>query len=369
MKILFLISSLRGGGAERVASTLCNYWAENKHDVTLVTLDGKQNDFFVSHPRLKRYDLDSYTSSKNMFDKIKANLSRLVRIRRIIKNNKPDVVLAFMDVSNVLATVACLGTGIPVVISERSYPPYFHDGDWFDRIRRMVYQYSSAFVAQTNKIADWGREFLAHKPIAVIVNPLADKALNSNLNTDRKNVILGMGRLHPDKGFDLLIEAFNLCYEHYPEWELHIAGIGREQPKLENMIQTLGLGDRVRLLGETDQPQALYAQAKIYVLSSRVEGFPNVLIEAMANGLPVTSFDCNSGPADIIENEINGLLVPPMQVDALALSMQRLMADENLRTNLGREAAKIRSKYILENISEQWLNLFRQVSRKHAASV
>lgn len=364
MKILFLISSLRGGGAERVASTLCNYWAENQHDVTLVTLDGKQNDFFQSSARLKRFDLDSYTSSKNLLDKVTANLSRLLRIRKIIKQTRPDVVLAFMDVSNVLATVACLGTGIPVVISERSYPPYFHDGDWFDRIRRAVYQFSSAFVAQTNKIADWGRAFLKNKPIVVIVNPLAEKALNSDLNIPRTKVILGVGRLHPDKGFDLLVEAFSLCHEHYPDWQLHIAGTGREQDKLENMIKTLGLTERVKLLGETNQPQALYATAGIYVLSSRVEGFPNVLIEAMANGLPVTSFDCNSGPADIITNEVNGLLVPGGQVDALALSMQRLMADTELRTRLGNEAAKIRDRYILENISEQWLSLFKQVAPK-----
>lgn len=368
MKILFLISSLRGGGAERVASTLCNYWAEDNHDVTLVTLDGRQNDFFPSSKRLKRYDLDSYMSSKNLLDKVKANFARLLRIRKIIKKTKPDVVLAFMDVSNVLATVACLGTGIPVVISERSYPPYFHDGDWFDRIRRGVYQFSSAFVAQTNKIADWGRAFLSDKPVAVIVNPLSEKALNDNLDTPRENIILGMGRLHPDKGFDLLVEAFSLCHHHYPDWQLHIAGIGREQPKLEKMIQELGLTQKVRLLGETDQPQELYAKAKIYVLSSRVEGFPNVLIEAMANGLPVTSFDCNSGPADIVDNEVNGLLVPGNQVDALALSMQRLMADDELRARLGKEAAKIRSKYILENISEQWLGLFKQISGKAACS-
>lgn len=362
MKILFVISSLRGGGAERVASTLCNHWALNMQDVILVTLDGKQNDFFKTNDRIKRYALDSYMSSKNIWDKISANFSRAWRIRKIVKANKPDVVIAFMDVSNVLAIVACLGTGIPVVISERSYPPYFHDGDMFDRIRRMVYKFCSAFVAQTNKIADWGRAFLPHKPIAVIVNPLAERALNADLATPRENIVLGMGRLHPDKGFDLLVEAFNLCYAQYPEWQLHIAGIGREQEKIERMIREFNIGDRVKLLGETDQPQELYAKSKIYVLSSRVEGFPNVLIEAMANGLPVTSFDCNSGPADIIDNEVNGLLVPGNQVDALALSMQRLMADEGLRNRLGAEAAKIRDKYVLENISQQWLDLFKAVA-------
>lgn len=366
MKILFLIASLRMGGAERVASTLCNHWAGDQHTVTLVTLDSQDQDFYQSHSLIKRYALDSYKSKRSILDKVSTNFSRIFKIRKIIQENQPDVVVAFMEVANFLAIIASLGTGIPVIISERTYPPYFHDGDWFDIAKRQVYKLASGFVAQTDKIADWARSFMPAKPIHILVNPLAAKALNTDLGLARDNIILGLGRLHPDKGFDLLIEAFKLCHQRFPDWKLQIVGSGAEQQKLMQLIASYGLTNQVELCGETDAPSQMYAQAKIYVLSSRVEGFPNVLIEAMANGLAVTSFDCNNGPADIIDNEVNGLLVANGQIDALALAMQRLMADDDLRDRLGSEAIKIKSKYDLENISQQWLGLFKQVTRQLA---
>lgn len=360
MKILFVISSLRGGGAERVASTLCNHWAELGHEVILVTLDGTESDFYKCNADISRYALDSYTSSKNILQKVYANARRLFKIAKIVRNTKPDIVVAFMDVSNVLATVACLGTKVPVVISERSYPPYFHDNDMFDRIRKFVYRFSHAFVAQTEMVASWGRDFYKRR-IEIIVNPISNKALYNGTPVVPENIILGMGRLHPDKGFDLLVDAFSLCCDDIPEWQLHIAGHGPEHNRIMQQIQRLNLTHRIVLLGETPEPAKCYAKAKLFVLSSRVEGFPNVLIEAMANGLAVASFDCDSGPKDIIKNDVDGVLVKAMDVPALANTIKVLVNDQQKREQLSKSAALVRHKYILENISQQWLDLFKEV--------
>lgn len=357
MKILFLISSLRGGGAERVGSTLCNYWSAVGNSVTLVTLDNSENDFYQVDANITRYSLDSYRNSKNIFDKVRINVARVRNLRKIVQKNKPDIVVAFMPLSNILAILACLGTRVPVVISERVYPAYFHDRDLFDRCRKFIYKFSQAFVAQTRQIADWAHGFF-NKPIATIANPLSERAFYKGAAIPRENIILAMGRLQADKGFDMLLAAFKLCHTEFPDWQLHIAGKGSDQAQLQATIVNYGLSDQVKLLGQTDAPDQLFAKAKIFALSSRVEGFPNVLLEAMANGLAVTSFACASGPAELIRDSENGLLVPAGQVAALANSLKKLMRDEALRQQLGMEAMKVREKYQVEAIAQQWLNLF-----------
>jgi len=366
MKIAFLVASLRGGGAERVASTLCNHWASNGHQIVLITFDSPQNDFYKSDDRIKRYALDSYNTERNLRTMLSGNLRRLMRIRKILKKEKPDVMLSFMPVPNVQAILSCLFTGIPVIISERTYPPYFNDNDNFDRIRKFIYQFSSAFVAQTNIVAQWGANFLKHKKIAVIINPINAGALIESTDAMRTNTILSIGRLSADKGFDMLLQAFQKIHHNNPDWSLQIVGDGSERAKLEQQLKDLKISDRVQLVGQSNAPQSYYARAKIFVVSSRVEGFPNALIEAMANGLASVSFDCNSGPADIIVDGVNGLLVPANKVDGMAEALQRLISDAQLREKLAKEAVKIRDKCQLENISEKWLKLIACVSKQSA---
>lgn len=366
MKIVFLISSLRGGGAERVASTLCNHWANNGQQIVMITMDDAENDFYQSNKAITRYSINAYKSSNNILSKIWSNISRLLKIRQIIKQHQPDVVVSFMDVSNMIAILACIGTGIPVVISERTYPPYYNHNNLFDLLRKNIYKLSSAFVAQTSNVASWAREFLINKPITVIANPLDNNGLLADLDQPRANNIIAVGRLCPEKGFDLLITAFSKCQVAYPDWSLLIIGEGPERKNLEQQIQDLGLTARVKLMGQIAAPQTYYASSKIYVLSSRVEGFPNVLLEAMAHELAVISFDCTSGPADIISNKINGLLVPAQDEQQLLEAMQLLLQDEQLRTKLSKQAIKVRDVFNINIISVQWLKIFELAAHRSA---
>lgn len=361
MKILFFITSLRSGGAERVASTLCNYWADNDQQVILATLDTKQHDFYTCSKNIKRYEFNSYVTKNNLVDKLTKNLLRFIRLRQLIKTQKPDLVVSFLPVPNLLAITACLFTKTPVIISERCFPPYFNHNYILDCTRKIIYKFSKALVVQTKQIAIWGETFLNRQKIAIIVNPLDNATVKYTAGTKRDNIIFAIGRLEAQKGFDLLIAAFNQLQLANPDWRLKIAGTGTELNNLWQQISDLGLTAKVQLLGQVDSPEEYYATAKIFVLSSRAEGFPNVLVEAMANGLPVVSFDCATGPAEIISHEVNGLLVPAGHVDELAIAVQRLMQDQNLREKLANAASKVRDKYTIDQISAQWLQLFKQV--------
>lgn len=364
MKILFLIASLRGGGAERVAATLCNHWVKTGHEVVLVTFDTPENDFYVSDNKIKRYSLKCFKTSKSKLEKVYSNLNRIWRLRKIVRYEKPTVILSFMDVANILALLSCLFINVPVIISERTYPPYFNNNNSFDKIRKFIYKFAAAFVAQTSNVEKWASNFLTKQNIAVIGNPVDIK--NIATTKVRENVVLAVGRLSPEKGFDMLIQAFAQMHADYPNWRLKIVGEGTERQNLQNQINALKLDHKISLPGHTTNPQIEYANSKIFVLSSRVEGFPNVLIEAMTHGIAVTSFDCNSGPADIVTHEVDGLLVADNQVAALAAAMSRLAVDDVLRVKLGAEALKVRDRYALDHISQQWLDLFARVTSKHA---
>jgi glycosyltransferase involved in cell wall biosynthesis len=163
-----------------------------------------------------------------------------------------------------------------------------------------------------------------------------------------------MGRLSPEKGFDLLIRAFAQVAASHPDWSLQILGEGEHRPALEALVHAFQLGDRVRLPGWVDQPESLLQQAALFVLSSRYEGFPNALLEAMASGLTCISFDCDSGPVEIIRHEVDGLLVPAEDTDALARALERLMADEALRVRLALEATTVVARFGYDGVLEQW---------------
>jgi glycosyltransferase involved in cell wall biosynthesis len=175
-----------------------------------------------------------------------------------------------------------------------------------------------------------------------------------------------VGRLVPQKGFDLLIPAFAASAHRFPQWELVIVGDGPARAGLQAQIAAFGLTDRVFLPGRAGNIGAWYERAHAYVLPSRFEGMPNVLLEAMSHGLPVISFDCETGPGEIIRHGVDGLLVPPQDIKALAEAMAMLMGDDELRQQLGAGAVETRLRYALPTIEAQWRSL---LVRLHAARV
>jgi glycosyltransferase involved in cell wall biosynthesis len=168
-------------------------------------------------------------------------------------------------------------------------------------------------------------------------------------------VVLAVGRLSEEKGFGQLLTAFAALKQRYPEWDLVILGEGPERTCLERQLDSLGLSGRVHLPGWVGNPGDWYARAEFYVMSSRFEGFPNTLVEAMAYGLPAVSFDCATGPADIIRDGIDGHLVPPAEgAEGLALAMEILVRKDQTRQRMGNAAVSVREQFSLERVLDHW---------------
>lgn len=175
-------------------------------------------------------------------------------------------------------------------------------------------------------------------------------------------VVVAAGRLTRQKGFDLLVDAYAQVAHRYPDWQLHIYGSGDERGRLLAQVRRLGLDGQVRLMGYSDKLSERMAEAALYVMSSRVEGFPMVLLEAMAVGLPVVSFDCTNGPADLVEQGRNGVLVRAGDVGGLADALCTVMADPGLRARMGEAARATARQYDIGRISHRWETLFDELS-------
>ena len=369
MRILIFIHSLSCGGAERVAASLSWYWAERGHKVTVVTLERVDQDFYHLHPQVRRVALELAGKSRNVLEAVGANLRRMLALQKVLKYEAPDVVLSMMTRANVLAILAARGLACSVVVSERTYPPQCYLGRVWEWLRRWSYGLSEAVVALTHESADWLRRHTSARRIAIIPNPVSwplscqpGPVEPESLFPESRKIVLAVGRLTFEKGFDLLLKAFALVGSTRPEWGLVILGNGPERRSLEELARSLGIADRLFLLGQVGNIGSWYARAEFYVMSSRFEGFPNALVEAMAYGCPAVSFDCDTGPRDIIRHEVDGLLVAPGDVQALASAMARLMDDETLRSRFCAKAVEARDRFSIERIGAMWDRLFEEVT-------
>jgi GalNAc-alpha-(1->4)-GalNAc-alpha-(1->3)-diNAcBac-PP-undecaprenol alpha-1,4-N-acetyl-D-galactosaminyltransferase len=356
MRLTLIIHALGCGGAERVMATMANYWAEKGWCVTLLTLEGTgAGDFYLIHPLVQRRPLGIAGASLSPIQGIRNNLTRALGLRRAIRESRPDAVISFMDRTNVLVLLSCLALRLPVIVSERRVPAQKRLGMIWEGLRHLLYPLASCLVAQTGSVLMYfGRG--VRRRARVIPNPVVrpDGPVGRGGTERVGRVLIAAGRLVPDKGFDLLIHAFGSIAPRHPEWTLEIWGDGPMRRTLEGLRDRLGLGDRVRLPGVTRSLAAEFARGDLYVLSSPSEGFPNALCEAMAHGLPAVSFDCPSGPREIIRDGIDGLLVPPGDVLALAASLSRLMGDEDERRRLASRAPEVAERFALEKVMGQW---------------
>jgi GalNAc-alpha-(1->4)-GalNAc-alpha-(1->3)-diNAcBac-PP-undecaprenol alpha-1,4-N-acetyl-D-galactosaminyltransferase len=354
MKILFLISSLNAGGAERVVTLLANYLVE-KHEVVVATLSNDE-PFYDLGKSVEHQKLDLLRPSRNIFQKVVNSLYRLSRIISVIKRVDPDIVVSFMTHTNFLAILASKLTGRPVVVSERITFDFY--GEHTNRIKRLIYPFCGALVVQTEKDA---KNYSFVSNVKVVPNPLDPLEIEEFNKTKREKIVLAVGRLDEQKGFKGLITAFSKLDRK--DWKLIIAGDGPEHQKLQNLIEALKLKN-VELVGRKKNIFDLYAKASIFVLSSKKEGFPNVLLEAMACGCAVVSFDCPYGPSEIIENGVNGILVKNQDFEALGNALQRLMDDVELRRRIGDKALKVRDSYSIEKVAAQWMDIFEEIRSK-----
>lgn len=366
---MFLVSSMNSGGAERVAANLANAWAERGDQIILVvTYSGRGECFYSLSKDIKLCYLADMVSHSGRQDPLR-QIKRLLALRRLIKYTQPDVVLSFLTNVNIAALIASCYTGYSVIVSERAYPPMVSLNWFYAFLRRWTYSYAASVVMQTSMGAQWVADNLPHAQSAVIPNPVPyplaafepKLAVESMITADRK-LLLAVGRLDEQKGFDYLLMAFSELTKRHQNWDLVILGEGPARRSLVLQIQALELETHVHLPGSVGNVGDWYQRADLYVMSSRFEGFPNTLVEAMAHGCAAVSYDCDTGPRDIIRHGDDGLLVSPVgNVPALTLALDQLMRDDEARLRMGQRAIEVRERYSLESILAMWDKLFNEV--------
>lgn len=357
-RIVLAISSLGMGGAESVLAWLARGLGERGNSVTVLTLDdGSEPPFFTLPAEVHHRPLGIAGDSSGVVAAVGNNLRRIRVLRRAIMEERPDVVISFMDQTNILALLA-VGGKCPVIVSERTHPDILAGTVW-RWLRRRVYGRAAAVVVQTGSIQreyPWLREGL------LTVIPNAVRRPEAKASPDNPSQVVGLGRLHHLKGFDLLLRAFAVVAEKRPEWSLVIHGEGPARDELEALTVELGLEERVFLPGRTRRPHEAMARGSIFAFPSRWEGFPNALAEAMAVGLPCVAADCPGGPADFMTHGHDGLLVPAEDVKALARALDTLMGDAALRTKLGAEGAAIVERFGEERVLDMWTECIDRVT-------
>ena len=363
MKVTFILSALFAAGAERVISIMATYWARKGWGVTILSLDnGETPPFFEIDPAVCRMSLGLLGDSAGLIAGIRNNLKRVLMLRRAIIRSQPHTVISFVDKTNVLTLFATLGLKLEVMVSERTDPYQYSIGRIWGGLRWWVYSRADRIVVQTRGAQEY---FLPkfQRRVTVIPNPVLPASSNHATLNNRATacMILAMGRLSKEKGFDDLLYAFRKVNDQHPGCTLTIIGEGPERGELELLRERLGLSGCVLLPGLVTTIEVFLRQASMFVLSSRFEGFPNALCEAMAYGLPVIATDCRSGPREIIRDGEDGLLVPPGDLDALAAAMDSLMSDPERRARLGGRAMDITQRFGVEKVMGMWEKILEPI--------
>ena len=365
LRIAFVIFSLGLGGAQRVASTLINEWVQRGEEVALLTIDPCDTDFYPIDTRVQRIALGLNTPAKHWRDSVANNMRRVSSLRTFARSSQFDVMVSFGDKTNLLLLLATRGLKVPVIVAEHQDPRKWPIGAVGEYLRRLLYPRAGAVIVLTSELEQWARRIVKSEAVRVIPNPVGAYCLGraQPIVRGEQHCVLGMGRMVFEKGFDLLLRAFALCLKRYPDWTLRLVGQGSEQQRLRDLVAQLGIQHAVRFEPVTKEPERVLKESDLFVLSSRTEGFPMVLLEAMASGVAVVSFDCMSGPKEMIRHGIDGLLVPPEDVHALADAMTTLMGDPRKRRRLAGRAVEARERFGLPRVMEMWSEVLTKATQ------
>ena len=274
-------------------------------------------------------------------------------------SERPDVVLTMPEDTGIYVILSLIGTGIPVYVSERNNPWVMPDVKITRFLRKIAYPFAKGVIFQTEMAKSFFPKFIQKKGV-VIGNPVDATRIPAPYEGERKKVIVGAGRLEKQKNFSLLISAFAEFSKDVPGYELCIYGEGRLREQLEKEADILRIADKVLLPGRKNNLLELMNECSMFVLSSDYEGMPNVLIEAMCMGMPVISTDCQSGgPKELIQDHVNGLLIPVGDKTAMVAAMKEYVEIKNQK-RMAANAYKIKQKLVGKEIFEEWYRFLLQ---------
>lgn len=353
-EIVFLMSSLGMGGAERVVVSLANWIVTNTDsNVTILKFIDEKSSYPLND---KIRIIDMPKSNKNRFLNI---VDRYNFCKKEFSNIEPDIIISFFNKTQLYAYLSkpkktvLIGSERCNVLELSFYEKLFS---------KAIAKKCDGFIFQTERVKKYYPKKV-RKNSTVIYNAISNqKAIDaSKKNYLKENIITAMGRLNPQKGFDILIKSFKKVVSEFPDYKLLIYGEGEEREKLQSLINSLSLENNVKLCGNDKDAIYTVAKSKIFVLSSRFEGMPNALIEAMATGTACISTDCDFGPRELIENNHNGILVPIDDEKVLAEKIIYLLKNDITREDLGNNAKSILTKLDSETIYKKYYDYLSKV--------
>lgn len=361
-KILFHHNCLEQGGAERVISNLANRFSQDNDEIIVATEWQGENEFELK-PEVRRIHV-GLSEADEKCGRIRKVLIRVVNLRRLIKAEKPDVVIAFTRKPLYRALMSTMFINVPVIIAVRADPWYVYNGKGNALAIRLLFPRADGAVFQTDMQRSFFPEYIRRKSV-IILNPVNDKYFIDADKTEKEKLVISTGRIVDFKNQAMLLRAFIRIHDEFPDYTLELfgddSGDGTKEI-LDGIIADNHAEGYIRLMGGSNCLEKEIPRAEIYAYSSNSEGMPNSLLEAMCLGMPCISTDCPSGgPATIIESGVNGILTPVGDEEAFAEAMRDLLKDREKAVKLGENAKKLRTLTSGDAIVQQWRGYINEV--------
>ncbi len=336
MKVAFLAQHLKAsGGAERVLSVFANELSSREGFEVSVVLMFPQGSEYRLDSRVRKvylYNDDSQYAASSPFD-------RILKIRYALKELKTDYAIPFLWFICLYTFAATVGTNTKLIQTVRNNPALVPGSSVMRAVRLATMRFSHGCFVQNTAQLEYFPKSLRDKMV-VIPNPISDEFLELEVDPTVSNTVVMVGRLVEQKNHIMMLKAVSLLRDQGRIVKVLIYGDGDLRQDISNEIKQAGLSDICKLMGSTEDVPSVFSKAGVYVLTSRYEGQPNSLLEAMASGLPCISTDCPTGPSDFISDGENGYLVSIDDVPTLAERVGELLASPSLRSRLGINAKK-----------------------------
>lgn len=357
-KLMFYINTIKRDGAERVITNLASQFADNKYYVVFVTSYRVCEEYVLSE-KVKRRSLEEDEIRQS---RVKRNVSRILKLRKLCKEEKPEILIAFMGEPNFRAVIATMGLHVRTVISVRNDPNHEYKGRLMRFVGKKILPMADGCVFQTMDAKQWFPARMQRKS-AIIFNAV-EQIFYKVKRSPKNQLVITIGRLSRQKNQFLLIEAVSELKDSYPDLQLKIYGAGELETEYNNLITKKGLSKFISLEGRTLDVPLKLSEADIFVLPSDYEGMPNALMEAMAVGVPSIATDCPcGGPRMLIRDKENGMLIPVGDKNSLVKALKELL-DNPAKKELISENAKRSAEAFSENIIYlQWKNYLEKVVR------
>lgn len=354
--IAFYIGSLHKGGAERVFVNLAEYFLQEGYRVTMVTQYRKEDEYEL--PNGVTRVISDITQEELNNSRIINFYRRVKKLHRIWKMEQPDMVLSCIGKNNFMTVVTTIFTKTKPVVSVVGEAREEYPNRLMRILANLLFPFASGIILQTERSKYFFNKKVQKKAV-ILPNSLNPDFIKPRYEGEREKRIVSVGRMDANKNHEMMIRAFAALADKYPEYTLTIYGDGELHSYLEELTQELGVGDRVVLPGVIQDVAARIEKATLFLLTSYSEGVSNALIEALATGLGVISTDVPSGgTVELMENGVNGLIIPAGDQKALEQAMDRLLGDPVYLEQLGREAAKIQKRLAPERVNRLWQEYF-----------